>query len=268
MIVREQPLINWMNNFYGYGSWRARFWFIGLEETGADLPEDLAERINYFQQLGTMNHDLINMRELYRHVTFRAEGPRGSRYATLYEYRFEDTGVLHGAWKNLIAFVHGYDEKPLSDQFAYQRKSFVDPGIQREALISLYPLPTPHNHAWYYAWLNLPNLPFLKSRDQYRRHFYATRIETILRNIRTYSPEVVVMYGMENVNKIKESVLHVFPEAKFKLEKGTRLVIPQHHYTVVNGTKLIITTQVPALKHNRVETGFDWEGFGKRLKLS
>jgi hypothetical protein len=77
-----------------------------------------------------------------------------------------------------------------------------------------------------------------------------------------------VMYGMENVNKIKESVLHVFPEAKFKLEKGTRLVIPQHHYTVVNGTKLIITTQVPALKHNRVETGFDWEGFGKRLKLS
>jgi len=35
-----------------------------------------------------------------------------------------------------------------------------------------------------------------------------------------------------------------------------------------DGTILLITTQVPVLKHNRVETGFDWYEFGKMVKAS
>ena len=42
--------------------------------------------------------------------------------------------------------------------------------------------------------------------------------------------------------------------------------IPQHHRVEFNGTTLLVTTQVPALKHNRVETGFDWYEFGKLVK--
>jgi hypothetical protein len=33
-------------------------------------------------------------------------------------------------------------------------------------------------------------------------------------------------------------------------------------------TLLLITTQVPTLRHNRKETGFDWLAFGQRVRES
>jgi hypothetical protein len=74
------------------------------------------------------------------------------------------------------------------------------------------------------------------------------------------------MYGMDNINLLKKSVEEDFPTAKFKTGRAIKGQIPQYHRTDVDGTILLITTQVPALKHNRVETGFDWYGFGKLVK--
>jgi hypothetical protein len=72
-------------------------------------------------------------------------------------------------------------------------------------LIPLFPLPA-HNHAWYYAWLELPQFPFLKSRALYEDYIYSTRINQILKNITVYKPEVVVMCGMDNINLLQKSV--------------------------------------------------------------
>jgi hypothetical protein len=49
------------------------------------------------------------------------------------------------------------------------------------------------------------------------------------------------------------------------MEKAVKLQIPQHHWTEIGGTTILITTQIPALRHNRVETGFEWEAFGKEV---
>ena len=75
-----------------------------------------------------------------------------------------------------------------------------------------------------------------------------------------------MMYGMENINILKESVQGFFPEVKFKMVKAIKRQIPQHHRADIRGTVLLITTQVPALRHNRIETGFEWEAFGKIVK--
>jgi hypothetical protein len=131
-------------------------------------------------------------------------------------------------------------------------------------LIPLFPLPA-HNHAWYYAWLELPQFPFLKSRALYKDYIYSKRITHILKNITVRKPEVVLMYGMDNINLLKKSVQEFFPEAKFKMVKAVTREIPQHHQADLNGTVLLITTQIPALRHKRVETGFDWYEFGKLL---
>jgi len=48
--------------------------------------------------------------------------------------------------------------------------------------------------------------------------------------------------------------------------KATKRLTPQHHRTDIDGTTILITSQVPSLRHNRIETGFDWEEFGKRVK--
>ena len=269
MLIEQEPLKHWIDNFYGYGSWQSRCWFIGYEEGGGELPEEVAEKINYFYKThppGT-EKTLCDIRELYQHVAVRWEGPKASSFNNLYEYRFDNRATLHGSWKNLIAFIHGYKNKKVPNQLKYQKTTFASPTKNQEALIQLYPLPSPHNHAWYYSWLDLPELGFIKSRTLYYEHLYQSRIQTILSNIVAYKPEVVLMYGMDNINGLKNSVQEFFNGAKFKMIKATKLQIPQHHRADFNGTTMLITTQIPTLRHNRVETGFDWEEFGRRVKV-
>jgi hypothetical protein len=269
MLIKGEALRHWVDHFYGYGSWHARFWFIGYEESGGDMPEEVADKFDYFHNLHASSTEptLCDIRELYRHVTFRADGPKADLFTSRYDYRFDSHAVQHGVWKNLIAFVHGYRNEDLPDLLEYQKNAFASPSLQQEALIQLYPLPSPHNHAWYYSWLDLPKFPFLKSRSLFQEYMYQSRMDNILQNIRTHKPEVVLMYGMDNINTLKESVPQFFPEAKFKMIKAIRQQIPQHHLADLKGTKLIITTQIPALRHNRIETGFDWQELGKCLSV-
>lgn len=268
MLIDEKALEHWIDNFYGYGSWNASIWFIGYEEGGGDLPEEVAEKLNYFYKQHSQNKDsaLCDIRDLYKHVTFRADGPKAGLFSSLFEYRFDSKAVLHGTWKNLIAFVHGYTNKNLPDLLSYQRNSFALPSAHSEALIQLYPLPSPHNHAWYYSWLDLPQFPFLKSRARYQDHLYERRMQNILHNIGVHKPKVVLMYGMNNINLIKQTVHASFPSAKFKMIKGAKGEIPQHHRADFDGTTMLITTQIPTLRHNRVETGFDWYALGRMVR--
>ena len=265
MLIKEEQLQHWIDHFYGYGSWEAKVWFIAHEESGGDLPEELAEKLNTFYNVspGGDNKALCDIRTTYRQVNFRVEGPRGALFKTFFDYRFGDNAVLHGTWKNLIAFIHGYQDKKIKDLLSYQQNNLAQPSVKNEALIKLYPLPA-HDHAWYYSWLELsPALNFLKTRSRYQDHMYKQRIQTILQNIATYKPEVVLMYGMENINTLKQSIQEFFPAAKFSMVKAIKQQIPQHHRTTVDGTTLLLTTQVPSLRHNRIETGFDWEAVGK-----
>lgn len=264
MRIEEKELDHWINHFYGYGSWNAKFWFVGYEETGGDTPEEVAEKFNFFFKASSS--DLCDIRELYRQLTYLSEGPKADLFTTRHDYRFGDHAIQNSIWKNLSAFVHGYESKKLPDPLRYQKESVASPSLKKEALLSLYPLPAPHNHAWYYSWLDMPSFPFLKSRTQYQDFVYRNRIQTILMNIRSHQPEVVLMYGMNNINKLKESFNEFFGEVKFKSVKAIKLQIPQHHIADLNKTKLIITTQIPALRHNRIETGFDWYEFGKMIQ--
>ncbi len=268
MLIEEEPLNHWIHNFYGYGSWEARFWFIGYEESGGEVPEEVADKVNYFYQFHppATSKELCDIRQLYRHVAITWDSPKVNTFHNRHEYRFGSNAVQHGVWKNLIAFVFGYRNEKLPDVMDYQKYHFASPSAHNEALIPLYPLPSPHNHAWYYSWLELPQLGFLKSRTLYQEHLYPRRINGILSAISTNKPEVVLMYGMNNINALKKSVIEFFPGAKFKMIKATKQQIPQHHRAQVDGTTLLITTQIPALRHNRIETGFDWVEFGSKVK--
>jgi hypothetical protein len=266
-VIEEKSLKHWINNFYGYGSWHAKFWFVSYEEGGGDLPEEVAEKINFFRK----NHPtekqptLCDIREMSRHVEFRWTGTKADKYSNHYEYRFGKSAVQSTIWKNLTAFVHGYSARAVPDPLKYQKNNFVAPSRNQECLITLYPLPSPHNHAWYYSWLDIPKMGFLKSRKLYEEHLYDQRIKTILENLAKHKPEMVLMYGMHDINALKKSVQTAFPAAKFKMIKATPRVIPQHHRADLDGTIMLITTQIPALRHNRIETGFDWNEFGKQV---
>ncbi len=258
-----------MTNFYGYGSWEAPVWFVAFEEGGGDLPLEVQEKTDYFLQThGAQQPQLCNIRELYQHVTASVDGPRATQYQTLYDYRFGKKAVLHGSWKNLIAFTHSFLQLKAPDLLNYQRNAFLSADKKRENLVQLYPLPSPHNHAWYYSWLDFPEFPFLRSRVQYQQFIYQQRIRTILTLVKQHQPSLVLMYGMSNINDLKKSVADMFPQAKFTLAKATKLQLPQYHLAFANSTPILITTQIPTLRHHRVETGYDWALFGQRLRES
>jgi hypothetical protein len=264
MHIDSKALQYWIDNFYGYGSWHAKIWFVGYEDGGGEWPEEVAEKLHYFYNTHTSKTEakLCDIRELYQQITARLEGPRGKLFANLFEHRFGKQAIQHGVWKNLIGFAHGYRNATLPDLLEFQKNSFLS-ATSQEAWIQLYPLPSPHSHAWYYAWLDLPGLDFIRRRAQYQEHLYPNRIQHILNNIKEYKPEIVLMYSMENISGLKESVREFFSDATFKTVKAIKLQTPQYHRADINGTTLIITTQMPALHHNRIETGFDWYGFGK-----
>ena len=44
MLIEAKVLKYWIDNFYGYGSWHARIWFVGYEESGGDIPEEVADK--------------------------------------------------------------------------------------------------------------------------------------------------------------------------------------------------------------------------------
>jgi hypothetical protein len=273
MHIEDHALNHWIENFYGYGSWQAKCWFVAYEEGGGNTPDEVAEKFNYFMQahpapVSARGSLLCDIRDLYRHVTVAEDDRQADAFDNRFDYRFGPSAIQNSVWKNLIAFVHGYQGKTLPDLLAYQKQKFVSPSVASEALISLYPLPSPHNHAWYYSWLHLPNTDFLKSRARYEAHLYEQRINTLLTNLAANKPEVVLLYGMHNINTLKESVCAFFPGTKFTLVKAIKQQIPQHHLANVNDTILIITTQIPALRHNRIETGFDWAEFGKLVSGS
>src|SRR5688572_14559873 len=109
MPINEISLNHWIQNFYGYGSWDAKFWFIGYEEGGGEVPEEVTEKIDYFykEYPPTTNSKLCDIRNLYRNTGIYWDGPKSSAFANRYEYRFGPNAIQHGVWKNLIAFVHG-----------------------------------------------------------------------------------------------------------------------------------------------------------------
>jgi hypothetical protein len=265
MLVEEKALKHWIDHFYGFGSWQARTWFITHEDGGGDLPEEVEEKLNYFYQSPQTQPTLCDIRKVYRHCSIHWEKPKADVFSNLFEFRFGPNAQLSNVWKNLIAFEHGVRNEELPESLSYQKNLFAQPSAQREALIKLYPLPSPHNHAWYYSWLDMPQFPFLRSRALYQEQLYDVRIQNILSKMREDKPEVVLMYGMENINALKKSIQEFFPNTKFKTVKAVKQQIPQHHRADVNGMKLVITTQIPTLRHNRIETGFDWEEFGKSV---
>ena len=267
MLISETNLKLWMDRFFGYGSWDSPVWLVGYEEGGGDLPEEVADKTNFFafHHHTAIQPTLCDVRALYRAVKYRGEGPKGKNFDTLYDYRFGDEAFLHGAWKNLIALVHGYNNELLPDLLNYQKNHFLSSADA--AMVRLYPLPSPHSHAWYYRWLVVSEeLSYIRYRERYEERVYPDRMNAILTQLKRHSPKLVVMYGMNNVQRIKESFEREFAGLKFKMVKAIKLQVPQHHAAYFEGTQIVITTQVPTLRHNRVETGFDWLHFGNLIR--
>ncbi|MEI7516587.1 MAG: hypothetical protein WCK81_14465 [Betaproteobacteria bacterium] len=137
--------------FFGYGSWKANIWFVGMEEGGSDNVRDVEGRLKVWKKQG--GHFLSDCKSIH----FK----RG-------EVRWHDASAkgIQRTWKNLIRmYLLAHGKKDTREYILdFQPNEF---GKRRGSTCSmeLFPLPSPNVATWNYGkW---SDWHWLKSRREY-----------------------------------------------------------------------------------------------------
>lgn len=178
---------NFIKKFYGYGSFKDKYWFVGMEEgMSAKTPE---EQIKEFEHrlLCWENRDQRELEELKEYHRCLAKNCKNI------DCFFENgKPPLQRTWSKLIRLQLAADGKKINNEEIrkYQRK-----GLPETCLIELFPLPSKSIGEWIYSDYAKGRLSFLKSRKEYRAVISEQRISFIKEKIKEKKPKVVICYG-------------------------------------------------------------------------
>lgn len=168
-MLASDLLLDFLNRFYGYGSWDAELWFVGMEEGGGNSEEEIAKRLEAWDRAD----DLADIRDYSYEI--------GGKW-------FADRPSIQNTWGKLIRIALAYEGRP-TDIEAVRRYQRDELG-KRHALIELFPLASPSTSEWLYA-----NIPEIATREKYRALIADTRIATLTNRIAHHKPTAVVFYG-------------------------------------------------------------------------
>ncbi len=176
----DDLLTVFVRRFFGYGSWEAPIWFIGMEEGGGKRFQELNERFDKWNRRRPTLEDI-------RHGDGNDSPWFGARVR------------LQATWSKLICVQLGmlgvdWNRRPSRELVRnYQRDHFCR---TRECLIELLPLPSrsTREHHWLYG--RHSQLAWLQSRDLYKRHLLRRRSERIRHLIERHEPSAVIFYGL------------------------------------------------------------------------
>ena len=167
-----------MTGFYGYGTWAAKYWFVGLEEGGGKTCDEVSARLRAWDQRG--RPEIVDLRGFHRD-------------AGLHGW-FDSNSSAQSTWGPLIRAVLVAKGREPNNQLIldYQRSRF-GAGDGETAAIEALPLPSPGRKVWNYdRW---SGLPLLRERIAYERAYTQPRSDRIVDLITLHEPEVVVFYG-------------------------------------------------------------------------
>lgn len=175
MQLDDRFVDQFIHSFYGYGTYNAGFWFVGMEEGRGNNLDEVSRRLEIWQELG--GRELVDITNFH----FRLNIP---------EY-FTDPVKLQRTWMQqarMVLIAQG-KRASLADIKAFQRDK-IGRQDQETCLLELLPLPSPSINTWHYdQW---SNLPFLKNRETYRQYCFPWRCAHIRAQLLTHQPRVVV----------------------------------------------------------------------------
>ena len=176
--LEEEVLAAFISKSFGYGTYEAPYWLIGMEEGGCDSPSELKVRLDAWDQRG--RRDLEDLVDYHGAIgESRWFGPKPK---------------LQKTWSQLIRVVCSAEGTPTSVDAvrAYQSQRLGrSPG--ETCLLELLPLPASSTNIWPYSAVG--DLHFLASREEYKKELLPGRIEHIKSRIREYQPRAVVCYS-------------------------------------------------------------------------
>jgi hypothetical protein len=177
-MLDDQLLNAFIHSFYGYGSYSARTWFIGMEEGGGATEDEIVRRLSFWQSRGQKELEDV----CAYHVALGID-----RF-------FREPVKLQRTWAQLcrIALVAKGEPEDLAAIKAFQ-KDRLGRWNGSTCLMELLPLPSPGTNKWFYR--DWSNLSLLSSREEYKDQVLPIRIQNLKNRIKKMQPTTVVFYG-------------------------------------------------------------------------
>ena len=176
--VNIELLDAFVHGFYGYGTYRAGYWFIGMEEGGGDTLEEITDRLSAWNELG--RRELEEVSEFHRKI----------RKHDL----FEGHARLQPTWNRLIRIVlAAQGQQTDRNRIREYQKTSLGRLDGDTCLLELLPLPSPSTQHWLYSALS--DLPYLVDRRTYRGQVAEWRAAALRDRVARYQPRAVVFYG-------------------------------------------------------------------------
>ena len=172
LMLNDQLLEAFINGFYGFGKYEASYWFIGMEEGGADTAEKIARQLELWDRWG--RKELLDVAEYAREMNI-------TRW-------YGDSPKLQPTWKHLMRVALTAEGRP-SDRETMRQYQTTEWGTKRGnvCIVELLPLPAPSISSWLYK--DVSKLPYLASRKTYRERVVGSRIAHLRQRIKEYRPK-------------------------------------------------------------------------------
>jgi len=171
-------LRDFINRFYGYGTWNAKLWFVGMEEGGGESPDEIDRRLKAWDG----SNDLMDLKVFHDHINLHGRD------------WFSERPPIQHTWGKLIRTILRAAGRDTNTEAVrqYQRDA-LGRRDGSTALIELLPLPSPSLNRWTYGDVNVP---WLATCDQYRNEILPRREAAIRDQITLRKPTAVVFYGL------------------------------------------------------------------------
>ncbi len=230
-LFNDELLKSFISNFYGYGNYKGKYWFVGLEQGGGNSFNEIEQRLNIWAQ--NNKPELEDAAEYHNAIGlghfFDATKPK-----------------QQSTWARLIRTIYGFEGNHHTDILAKQVSTYQrDKFLRRDSdscSIELLPLPSPSMNDWLYA--KHSTLDELQSRKRYREQFSEQRATVIRRRIVEYRPQLVMFYGLHPEYRVwwEKIANQTFSEksvtdklsAEFAFNEHTVFIISRH--PVAHGT--------------------------------
>jgi hypothetical protein len=177
-MLNDQLLEDFMKGFYGFGSYQAQYWFIGMEEGGGNSYDAISRQLGIWDKWG--KQELLDVAEYAREMKITQW--------------YDGQARLQPTWKHLIRIFLSAESRPTDkESIRHYQKNYWGTKSGNTCLLELLPLPAPSTNSWIYK--EISSLPYMINRQTYREHIVNTRIGHFQNRIREFRPKVVVFYG-------------------------------------------------------------------------
>lgn len=177
-------LERFVSSFWGYGSFEAPFWIVGMEEACGD--NELPLRIETWHRRG--ESPLEDAAQYHNDI--------GSPDL------FKPNAKLQRTWLKLIkAYLaaHGLStENAEARKFQIEKLGRRAQSEKQTCFIELMPLPSPSTTKW--PIKKHTDIEHLQSRDAYMKMIMPKRIQSLQNIIDDFQPKAILFYGLSYIN--------------------------------------------------------------------